>query len=90
MSDYTAQILVSRPRPVEVMGYQQHFRTAPDGPLTEGLEARAERGWSADELAGWLTRMLDDPEIMVAVEIAADFEGWCVTATVGRVSVGAV
>jgi len=84
-SDYTAQILVARPSAVEVMGHKLHFRQAPDGPLTDELEAKAARGWSADELADWLAEALDDPEIVVSLEICRDLEGWSVTACVGRV-----
>jgi len=67
------------------MGHELHFKEMPSGRLHDELEARAARGWSEEQLAGWLTKALDDPEIVVAVEIADDFEGKMVTACVGRV-----
>ncbi|WP_029605489.1 hypothetical protein [Kozakia baliensis] len=84
MSEYTAQILVARRLPVDVMGFTQHFKEMPEGPLSEELEVRAALGWSPEQMAEWLMTELDDPEIVVVVEIADDYEGFMVTALVGR------
>lgn len=84
ISEYTAQILVSRREPVEVMGHELYFKEMELGPLHDDLEERVALGWSAEALAVWLTGALDDPEIGVVVEIQEGFEGWMVTACVGR------
>ncbi|WP_148662500.1 hypothetical protein [Kozakia baliensis] len=67
-----------------------YFKEMPEGPLSDGLEIRAEEGWTPEQLSEWLEGELDDPEIVVVVTIdwddgLDDDDEFTVTACVGRV-----